>query len=90
RPQHGFESRTGRHLNAPRIVSLPVGWGVRRRFSVVCARGLADAEAERRPRTALSGAFLSEPGDLEDLPARLKAAEILRFLRRQRGGVGVP
>ena len=37
---------------------------------------------------ALSGAAFSEPGDLGDLPARLKAAEILGFLRQKGGGVG--
>jgi hypothetical protein len=32
-----------------------------------------DAEAELTPKTALSGAILSETGDLGDLPDTLKA-----------------
>jgi hypothetical protein len=80
--------RWGRHLRGPRFVSPPEGCAVRRRFSAGLARGLADPRAERRPETALSGAIFSEPGDLGDLPARLKAAEILGLLRQKGGGVG--
>jgi hypothetical protein len=61
---------------------------VRRRFSAVFARGLADTQAQREPETALSGPFFSEPGDLGDLPARLKAAQNLGFLLRKGGEVG--
>jgi len=57
-------------------------------FSAILARRLADAEAQRHPKITLSGAGFSEAGDLGDLPARLKAAENLRFLWLKCGGVG--
>ena len=77
-----------RHFRTPRIVSPPERCAEGRRFSVGFARGLAEAPAEQGPEPALSGPGFSEPGDLADLPARLKAAEILGFLRREGGGVG--
>jgi hypothetical protein len=49
---------------------------------------VADTKSERGAKTSLSGAILSEAGDLGDLPARLNAAGNLDFLRRECGGVG--
>jgi hypothetical protein len=48
---------------------------------------VADAEAEQGLKTPLFSAILSEPGDFDDLPARLQAAENLDFLRRECGKV---
>jgi hypothetical protein len=77
-----------RHFPSLQTVSRPWAVAVRRRFSGVLARGLAEARAERRPETALFGALLSEAGDLVDLAAGLKAAENLGLLLRKCGGVG--
>ena len=58
------------------------------RYPAVFAHWLADAQVERHPEAPLSGALFSKPGDLGDLTARLKAAEILAFSRRRSDRVG--
>jgi hypothetical protein len=70
-----------RHFHSYQPVSRPRAVAVRRSFPAIVARGLADARAQREPEITLSGALLSEPGDLDDYPAKLKAAEIIGFLR---------
>jgi hypothetical protein len=84
----GSRFRTGRHFHSVQAVSLRCPAAVSRRFPAGFAHGLVDAKAQREPKAALSWPFFSEPGDLGDLPASLKVAEILGFLRRKDGGVG--
>jgi hypothetical protein len=73
----------------PRILS-PAGECARKaKFGGPLRTRLAGSLAQRQPKTALSGAFLSEPGDLGDLPARWNTLKRLRFLVRNCGRVRV-
>lgn len=72
-----------RHFHLHQPVSLPGGHAVRHSCSVDLAGPLADAGPARGLEFVLSGALLSEPGDLHDYPARLKAAIILEILRQK-------